>query len=745
MSKGDALAIDDFERTHFSATDWLDVSKSKCIGKSKKPDPNCLFNIFGELLDCDAHSVCDQAMSEISDNFNHYSLAATVVLSMRKQNLIEWLSSMCKYDTPGDEIVLYALSRLTRVHSIVYSKTATWCTIAVAQPMLPSDLHKVCTVRLMYLGRRGFGELVQKPSFNMPVYSQVATGEFVYSSGYYEEIKDQSKQSEPNAVEPAASTDEANVTHIEPEVPPINQGNASNERPENVIPNILENTVASVSVTTTDGGAPGQETPIVDISNPKDVVLSSINIVVPSCDSVEEELNKKPGKADSLSVADEKATETCVETGLDPCDHPVLPPLNFPLSSAVCSTSTDSALNGFNPLEESEPNLDLDMIGQNTANLSGQNMEDPMIMTKDLVNDAMSKIWRISVRKLTPEEVDFLSGPKLLPGLFGIISADSSTEQPTNKLNVEDSDATIAANEGDQDQDLLPTNVNPPTPLQVDSSERPKRKCTVRQELDNSPSQDDTDKDEDYLPNVQHHRRAKPGPSVDRIRAREHDRNVKNKKLKLSKESVTEEFSDHDGLKQITKEKSVKGKIDIKTYGIPKTVKERKMKCPSCPKICSSTKERNDHHKSAHGNLSCAVCNEQFSTPSALDKHKYVHTERKFKCIDCNESYPFKSQLKEHRLKHQTSKSFQCMSAHCGKWFKMESSLKKHVKIHDGVVYKCRVKKKCDYKNTDIRNVRAHEKTHSKILGYGCEKCGKTFKYWMQMDRHVKGKKCDTK
>ena len=190
-----------------------------------------------------------------------------------------------------------------------------------------------------------------------------------------------------------------------------------------------------------------------------------------------------------MSVADEKATEICVETGLDPCDHPVLPLINFPLSSAVCCTSTDSALKGFNPLEESEPNLD--MIGQNTANLSGQNMEDPVITTKDLVNDAMTKTWRISVRKLTPEEVDFLSGPKLLPGLF---------DQPTSQLNVEDSDATIAASEGDQDQDLLPINVNPPTPLRVDRSERPKRKCTLKQKLDNIPSQDDTDKDEDYLP-----------------------------------------------------------------------------------------------------------------------------------------------------------------------------------------------------------------------------------------------------
>ena len=81
-------------------------------------------------------------------------------------------------------------------------------------------------------------------------------------------------------------------------------------------------------------------------------------------------------------------------------------------------------------------------------------MEDPVIMTKDLVNDAMSKTWRISVRKLTPEEVDFLCGPKLLPGLF---------DQPTSQLNVEDSDATIAASEGDQDQDLL-INVNPRPP-----------------------------------------------------------------------------------------------------------------------------------------------------------------------------------------------------------------------------------------------------------------------------------------
>ena len=100
MSKGDALAIDDFERTHFSATHWLDVSKSKCIGKSKKPDPNCLFNIFGELLDCDAHSVRDQAMTEIFDNFNHYPCSHSCVIHAKTK--------------PNRMVVQYAQIRYTR-------------------------------------------------------------------------------------------------------------------------------------------------------------------------------------------------------------------------------------------------------------------------------------------------------------------------------------------------------------------------------------------------------------------------------------------------------------------------------------------------------------------------------------------------------------------------------------------------------------------------------------------------------
>ena len=255
-------------------------------------------------------------------------------------------------------------------------------------------------------------------------------------------------------------------------------------------------------------------------------------------------------------------------------------------------------------------------------------------------------------------------------------------------------------------------------------------------------SNDDYNKDEDYLPKDPPKRRTKPGPSASRISARTYDNKHKTANPKLASKESVKDVKDHDGPKQKPNEKRTKGTLSVDTFGKPKTTKERKMKCPSCPKMCSSTKERNAHHKKTHGKLSCAVCNEKFDTPSALDKHKYKHIDQKFKCADCGESYPFESQLKDHRMKHRTNKSFQCMSSKCGKWFKIESSLKKHVLIHDGVMHKCKVKKGCDYENTDKRNVRAYEKTHSDDKAYGCNKCGQFFKYWMQMNQHFKDKKC---
>ena len=91
-------------------------------------------------------------------------------------------------------------------------------------------------------------------------------------------------------------------------------------------------------------------------------------------------------------------------------------PLLFPSSMEVCDTGVNSALNNFNPLIESEPNL---ILGDHETrpNMTDQNIEDAILSQLDMIADAETKRWSVPVRNLSLEEVEFLSGPKLLPNL----------------------------------------------------------------------------------------------------------------------------------------------------------------------------------------------------------------------------------------------------------------------------------------------------------------------------------------
>ena len=83
--------------------------------------------------------------------------------------------------------------------------------------------------------------------------------------------------------------------------------------------------------------------------------------------------------------------------------------INFPTAIAVCKPSNESKLNDFNPLEESEPNLDLYMSNQN-KDIGESTNESNSTMKKVITRKCVVK-----VRNLKQEEIDFLCGPKLLP------------------------------------------------------------------------------------------------------------------------------------------------------------------------------------------------------------------------------------------------------------------------------------------------------------------------------------------
>ena len=184
-----------------------------------------------------------------------------------------------------------------------------------------------------------------------------------------------------------------------------------------------------------------------------------------------------------------------------------------------------------------------------------------------------------------------------------------------------------------------------------------------------------------------------------------------------------------------------KGNLSIKTVTLPKRIKLRSFKCPSCDHRARSEKERNQHHKTAHGILKCAVCEDTFDTPSRLHRHKYKHSDLNFICETCGDKFPFSSQLKDHRIKHLTGRGFTCFSKDCGKSFKNNSSLVCHLQTHSGKTFKC-PKKGCDYSTKAERNLKSHLIWHKDTHNYSCENCGQAFKYHTQMSRHVDNKVC---
>ena len=89
--------------------------------------------------------------------------------------------------TPADELAIFALSRLYRRHSVVYTKDKTWSTIGTSTPMNEKDVYQQCDLKFILMGKGHYVQLIRKPLVSMPVVP-LQPMESVYESGYYEDV-----------------------------------------------------------------------------------------------------------------------------------------------------------------------------------------------------------------------------------------------------------------------------------------------------------------------------------------------------------------------------------------------------------------------------------------------------------------------------------------------------------------------------------------------------------------------------
>ena len=108
--------------------------------------------------------------------------------------------------------------------------------------------------------------------------------------------------------------------------------------------------------------------------------------------------------------------------------------------------------------------------------------------------------------------------------------------------------------------------------------------------------------------------------------------------------------------------------------------KESFTTCSMCQKQMSTKSYRAHlqyHRKKEVSNYLCQFCNKSFTTETSLKRHVLIHENKKpFSCSVCEKSFRQKSALIAHERVH-TGMRFECIQ--CNKKFITKSLMKKHL------------------------------------------------------------------
>ncbi|XP_023201344.1 zinc finger protein 37-like isoform X1 [Xiphophorus maculatus] len=163
--------------------------------------------------------------------------------------------------------------------------------------------------------------------------------------------------------------------------------------------------------------------------------------------------------------------------------------------------------------------------------------------------------------------------------------------------------------------------------------------------------------------------------------------------------------------------------------GDPKSI------CGVCGETFNSAEDMKVHfevHQKIHD---CSYCGKGFFTASGLKNHVSLHTgERQFKCSHCSKTFAVQSALNVHLWIHVEDRPHKCDL--CPKTFGLRGQLTAHKKSHvSRDRYLCNI---CGRSVSDLRSLTRHKLTHSNERHYGCKVCGKRFKLEHTLKEHMK-------
>ena len=173
LSERDAVTCEFFDKSHLSKNYVLDTS---LVYQNGWPNPNHIFELFGQLSGHSASNVRFLLLSDITADVQFYQHTSFVCLEMGNTSFNQWITNLSLEEMYADELTLFSLSWLYKQHMVVITKNKLWSTLHSNSPVNEEALLDVCSVKLVYLGQLRFGTLWPKKAVPDFVMVPVAAG-----------------------------------------------------------------------------------------------------------------------------------------------------------------------------------------------------------------------------------------------------------------------------------------------------------------------------------------------------------------------------------------------------------------------------------------------------------------------------------------------------------------------------------------------------------------------------------------
>ena len=124
-----------------------------------------IFELFGNYCDESAYDVRRLLVKWLENRLNEYAEYFRIPLRHKNLTMEGWLMQVNDDTQPGDELCIYALSRMFNCHVFIYTKHGYWSTHVLNVRAAEADVRKKCDITLVYAEPLVFGEIkkIKKP------------------------------------------------------------------------------------------------------------------------------------------------------------------------------------------------------------------------------------------------------------------------------------------------------------------------------------------------------------------------------------------------------------------------------------------------------------------------------------------------------------------------------------------------------------------------------------------------------